>query len=718
MACSSLYGMGTIVLADSISFEYDNQSATLTVTGTGAMEDYTENTLSSRPWSAYAESAEVVVISDGITHVGDYAFSRFSALNYVEIHESVTSLGTTAFGGNDSLKEIFVPSTVTEIEPYAFGYAYDMTVPEGFIAYCDYKSAAQAYCFKNYIPFDAPMMGRFEDIAWITEAGQQAVWSFYAYSSGTLEFWSIGSKDTAGLIYDASNYVYSTDYSEMKKSAVAYNDDNGSDVNFKITYTVEAGKRYYLAARFMLQNRYDGSNEYEDGRFGVEMRMTCDEHCLESYVRTFPTCTDPGETVEFCLSCDYENIIEIPMIDHDPYPAVREDIEEATCTDDGHYDMVEYCKLCGGEVSRTNYTVDAYGHDFSEYVYQDNATCTEDGTETAYCSRCGLIDTRTVKDSALGHEFNDYISDGNATCTEDGTETAHCARCTETDTRVEQGSAYGHDYEVRVIAPTCTDGGYTLHTCLRCNDSYMSHFQDALGHTDGEEEFEIIVESTCTERGTAHVTVHCTVCGAETFSADRSIDVLGHSFTNYVSNNDADCIHNGSETAKCDRCDETDTRFVENSAYGHEYVTEVVAPTCTDGGHTLHTCTRCNDSYMSDFQDALGHIDGEEEYEVVVPATCTEIGTAHVTVHCTRCGAETFSADRNIDMLGHDFIIKAFDGEVVTTECSRCQEIKTFDFMFRYNTRIVENDDWAIIDVNRDGVINAKDYAYLYRMIK
>ena len=83
MACSALYGMGTIVLADSISFEYDNETATLTVTGTGAMQDYTENTLSSRPWSAYAESAQTVVISDGITHVGDFAFSSFSALTRV-----------------------------------------------------------------------------------------------------------------------------------------------------------------------------------------------------------------------------------------------------------------------------------------------------------------------------------------------------------------------------------------------------------------------------------------------------------------------------------------------------------------------------------------------------------------------------------------------------------------------------------------------------------
>ena len=69
-------------------------------------------------------------------------------------------------------------------------------------------------------------------------------------------------------------------------------------------------------------------------------------------------------------------------------------------------------------------------------------------------------------------------------------------------------------------------------------------------------------------------------------------------------------------------------------------------------------------------------------------------------------------------MLGHSFVIKSFDGEQVSAECDRCHEVKTFDFMFRYNTEITENDDWAVIDVNGDGVINAKDYAYIYRMTK
>lgn len=45
----------------------------------------------------------------------------------------------------------------------------------------------------------------------------------------------------------------------------------------------------------------------------------------------------------------------------------------------------------------------------------------------------------------------------------------------------------------------------------------------------------------------------------------------GHTFTNYVSNNDATCTVDGTETAKCDYCNATDTKTIVGSATGHSY---------------------------------------------------------------------------------------------------------------------------------------------------
>ena len=58
---------------------------------------------------------------------------------------------------------------------------------------------------------------------------------------------------------------------------------------------------------------------------------------------------------------------------HTPAEAVRENVVDATCTEDGSYDSVVYCSECGEEISRETVTVPALGHNY------DNGVCTECG---------------------------------------------------------------------------------------------------------------------------------------------------------------------------------------------------------------------------------------------------------------------------------------------------------------------------------------------------
>ena len=67
------------------------------------------------------------------------------------------------------------------------------------------------------------------------------------------------------------------------------------------------------------------------------------------------------------------------------------------------------------------------------------ATCTAPGVRTYTCTE-NPAHTRTEPIPALNHDFKTYIYDNNATCTQDGTETAKCERCNETDTRTAKGS--------------------------------------------------------------------------------------------------------------------------------------------------------------------------------------------------------------------------------------------------------------------------------------
>ena len=69
-----------------------------------------------------------------------------------------------------------------------------------------------------------------------------------------------------------------------------------------------------------------------------------------------------------------------------------------------------------------------------------------------------------------------------------------------------------------------------------------------------------------------------------------------HSFTNYISDNNASCMANGTETAKCDNCDETDTREVEDSKLPHSftnYISDNNASIDNDGTKTAK-CDNCD----------------------------------------------------------------------------------------------------------------------------
>ncbi len=132
-------------------------------------------------------------------------------------------------------------------------------------------------------------------------------------------------------------------------------------------------------------------------------------------------------------------------------------------------------------------------HTFTDYISDGNATCTEDGTETAHCTHdgCTETDTRTAQGSKLGHNFETYIPNGDATCTEDGTETAHCTHdgCTETDTRTITGSKLGHNFETYTPNgdATCTENGTETAHCTRCTETDTRPAQTgALGHSYDE----------------------------------------------------------------------------------------------------------------------------------------------------------------------------------------------------------------------------------------
>ena len=117
---------------ENAKWKYNTSTKTLTISGTGEMEDYTdpedeeagENNPPTkwRPWEKYTETKiEKVVIGDGITRIGDYAFVYTNKLKEVKIGKSVEAIGAYAFLDCKSLKKITLGDKVEKIEIGAFG---------------------------------------------------------------------------------------------------------------------------------------------------------------------------------------------------------------------------------------------------------------------------------------------------------------------------------------------------------------------------------------------------------------------------------------------------------------------------------------------------------------------------------------------------------------------------------------------------------------------
>ena len=204
--------------------------------------------------------------------------------------------------------------------------------------------------------------------------------------------------------------------------------------------------------------------------------------CLKSAA----TCVAPAV---YYTNCDYcyhkgtDTYVD-PYNGPDPnnHDLVHHDAKAPTCTEIG-WNEYDACQREGCTYT-TKVEIPALKH---KLVHHDAKapTCTETGWEEYdTCSRCDY--TTKVELLALKHDLVHHDAKA-PTCTEIGwNEYDACQRegCDYT-TKVEIPAA-GHDYTEKVVKPTCGKGGYTLHTCKKCNDSYKDHQTKTLLHWYGE----------------------------------------------------------------------------------------------------------------------------------------------------------------------------------------------------------------------------------------
>ena len=119
----------------------------LTISSTGPMNDYESWGDNRAPWYNSRSAIKSVVIEDGVTSIGNYAFHNCSALTSITIPDSVTSIGQYAFDSCRALTSVTIPDSVTSIGDYAFyecARLASVTIPNGVtsignsvFAYCE-----------------------------------------------------------------------------------------------------------------------------------------------------------------------------------------------------------------------------------------------------------------------------------------------------------------------------------------------------------------------------------------------------------------------------------------------------------------------------------------------------------------------------------------------------------------------------------------------------
>lgn len=93
----------TGICGQNLTYSVDRETGVLTISGTGEMFDYSG--FESAPWKDYSEGINAIIIDEGITHIGDFAFEA-NQIQSLNLPASLNSIGQYAFYECKSLKEV------------------------------------------------------------------------------------------------------------------------------------------------------------------------------------------------------------------------------------------------------------------------------------------------------------------------------------------------------------------------------------------------------------------------------------------------------------------------------------------------------------------------------------------------------------------------------------------------------------------------------------
>ena len=275
-----------------------------------------------------------------------------------------------------------------------------------------------------------------------------------------------------------------------------------------------------------------------------------EEATIGKSVKVNPTCTEPGITTytasfsnKFFVA-QTKDVADIPPKEHNYIASYewsddgKSCVATAVCANDSQHTFTENAVISSSK--------------------KTEPTCTENGTTTYTASFTNELFSEQTKDVAdIPPKEHNYAvsyewSDDGKSCIA----TAICAN--DSQHTFSENATIGKAVKDN---PTCTKTGISTYTASFDNKLFTAQTKDV---TDIPAKGHVVIiknatDPTCTVPGYTG-TEFCSVCN-QPLRTGEEIQPLGHSFTNYIYNNNATYEKDGTETAKCDRCNETYTRI-------------------------------------------------------------------------------------------------------------------------------------------------------------
>lgn len=322
---------------DSGNFGVDNSwtwvlddEGTLTVSGTGNMPDF-ENTPDTdiTPWHSHRTSIQKVVISEGVTSIGDNAFFAPNgeyAITQVELPEGLLSIGESSFYWCRNLTQVKLPDSVTSIGENAFNLCMSLTqveLPEGLLSMGKFAFGDCGKLREITLPASLATIGNYafigaSSLTTVTCLGTQAP------TLGREPFYSCNQLSTIYIPVGATGYDaagWSTDKIKTRGAVIVQNSAGGTAEADKTT-TVVQGDTVTLTANpdsgyhFKEWQTADGvtitDNQFLMPDKDVTITAVFEQHTYGSWVsdgsgRHTGTCTNQGckqTTTEKCNNMD------------------------------------------------------------------------------------------------------------------------------------------------------------------------------------------------------------------------------------------------------------------------------------------------------------------------------------------------------------------------------------------------------------------------------